>query len=665
MVERMFLSVLSTSLATSVIIILLMILSPFINRRYAVKWKYWVWIVLALRLIVPFHLTDVQNMIDNLSQRLTVEALQSERGAVQTPQNNVTVRPNQRILLELPSGMTEPLAQTDRAANRVTKLIILECIWIAGSMIFLGIHLGTYMMYKRQVLHGGIPRKDKAAMELLHRLSVELQLKKRISIIEYSKAASPMVLGFVRPVLVLPAEEYSDEELFFILKHELIHYKRHDVWCKLLFVQANAIHWFNPFIWLMQREAVVDMELSCDERVMLDAGYTTRKAYTETLFSTLHKKCTSKTPLSTQFYGGKRVMEKRFRNILGRSGKRSGFIILLCTFVLIISLGLLIGCSVSDSGGSTSVSEEDGIADISERIVAENVDVPEIVLEHAKELVSEWYTTAQTEFAEYGYINWRIELLTHCHTYDDFEGMTVQIYQLNYELLSEKPQNIMLTGGMSITEDGWVTPDYSNSRFLVFQQNGDDLSYLTYLFENDCYPPDEIFTDDLRNQLEATDIIAASENSDTTTPAYIVEGASQEASAETVQTENEQMEEAEIKGAVQAEEMTFSCEVSGCTETEAHQHGLCGIDGCIQIGEHSHGICDIAGCTETETHLHNGEYCYPHSADDGHAYHNCGVSGCTEKTAHTHGACGIDGCTQIGEHHHGGNSGGHHQSGHH
>ncbi|MDE6737574.1 MAG: hypothetical protein K2K07_00565, partial [Lachnospiraceae bacterium] len=124
MVERMFLSVLSTSLATSLIIILLMILSPFINRRYAAKWKYWVWIVLALRLIVPFHLTDVQNVIDNLSQSLTAGTLQSDRDVVQPPQNNVTVRPNQRILLELPSGMTEPLAQTDRTAARVTWLII-------------------------------------------------------------------------------------------------------------------------------------------------------------------------------------------------------------------------------------------------------------------------------------------------------------------------------------------------------------------------------------------------------------------------------------------------------------------------------------------------------------------------------------------------------------
>ncbi|MBD5485229.1 MAG: M56 family metallopeptidase [Lachnospiraceae bacterium] len=664
MLERIFLTVLSTSLVTSIIIILLMILSPFINRRYAAKWKYWVWILLALRLMIPFNMSDMQNMLENLSRSLTDVVMPYESNTYKSDTAGPTIQTSQKILLEIPSRMTEPLSPPKKigATSNVTFLMIVEFIWLTGGILFSAVHLCSYLLYRRKINQNGHRIVNDSICVLYDKLFDELQLDRRIPIVVCDRADSPMVLGFIHPVLVLPAEEYSDEELYFIFKHELIHYKRHDVCFKLLFVLANAVHWFNPVVWLMQREAVVDMELSCDENVMLNADYTARKTYTEILFSILHKKCTNKTPLSTQFYGGKQVMKKRFRNILERSGKRSGLYIPFCTLGLVMGLGFLIGCSVSEPDRLEKTSAEEGAL---EGIVANSVDVPDIVLNHTKELVSEWYAVAQADFPDYGYANWRIELLTHCHTYDDFEGMTVQIYQLNYELLSEKPQNIMLTGGMSITEDGWVTPDYSNSRFLVFQQNGDDLSYLTYLFENDCYPPDEIFTDDLRNQLEATDIIAASENSDTTTPAYIVGGASQEASAETVQTENEQMEEAEIKGAVQAEEMTFSCEVSGCTETEAHQHGLCGIDGCIQIGEHSHGICDIAGCTETETHLHNGEYCYPHSADDGHAYHNCGVSGCTEKTAHTHGACGIDGCTQIGEHHHGGNSGGHHQSGHH
>ena len=86
-------------------------------------------------------------------------------------------------------------------------------------------------------------------------------------------------------------------------------------------------------------------------------------------------------------------------------------------------------------------------------------------------------------------------------------------------------------------------------------------------------------------------------------------GTAQVEAVDTVQAESVEMTQTEVKSAVQADKVVFSCGVSGCTQTEEHQHGLCGIDGCTQIGEHSHGICNIAGCTETGAHMHNGEYC--------------------------------------------------------
>ena len=502
MLEHIFLSVLSISLTTSFIIILLMILSPFINRRYAAKWKYWVWILLALRLIIPFNMSDLQNAFES-----DVYGSDTARLPMPTPQ---------KVLLEIPSQMTEPLSTTKQmgVTSKVTFLMIMEIIWLAGGILFIGIHVCSYLIYRRKISQNGHWIIKDSIYALYDKLFDELQLDRRIPIVSYDRADSPMILGFIHPVLVLPAEEYSDEELYYIFKHEFIHYKRHDVCLKLLFVLANAVHWFNPVIWLMQREAVVDMELSCDERVMLDADYTARKTYAEILFSILHNKCTNKIPLSTQFYGGKQVMKKRFRNILVRSGKRNGLYILVCTLGLVIGLGFLIGCSVSESDRLTKTLGKEGALG---GIVADSIDVPDTVLDHAKELVAEWFVLAQTDFPDYGYANWRIELLTPCYTYENFEGMTLQIYQLNYELLSEQPENVMLIGGMSITEDGWVTPDYSNSRFLIFSQNGADFTYLTYLFENDCYPPDEVVTDDLGHQLEAVGIL----DSGTTTLTYI------------------------------------------------------------------------------------------------------------------------------------------------
>lgn len=172
-----------------------------------------------------------------------------------------------------------------------------------------------------------------------------------------------------------------------------------------------------------------------------------------------------------------------------------GISILICAVILAGSPGILTGCSMKES-------DHDGFSD--DR--SDHFDVPDIVLDKAEELVAEWYTVMQADFADYDYTDWRIASLAHCYTYEDFDGMVLQIYQLNHEFLSGKPENVKLVGGMSISEDGWVTTDYPNSRFLVFWQNGENLSFLTWMFENDCVPGDETFTEDLKNQLENIEI---------------------------------------------------------------------------------------------------------------------------------------------------------------
>lgn len=138
----------------------------------------------------------------------------------------------------------------------------------------------------------------------------------------------------------------------------VIHLKRHDIFFKFLFITANAIHWFNPLVYLMQKEAVVDMELSCDEAVVEHTGYEGCKAYTETLLATLCRQHCKTTNLSTQFYGGKQVMKKRFKNILHRTAKKNGILLL----VLVISLSLILctvtGCSMAKDENKAQPPEE-------------------------------------------------------------------------------------------------------------------------------------------------------------------------------------------------------------------------------------------------------------------------------------------------------------------
>ncbi len=275
--------------------------------------------------------------------------------------------------------MTAPIQrQHEKEGSSISMLDILSFVWMFGSLTLISVHLVSYFYYKRQIYKKGRIVKNREVLCQLLKLKCELHIKCTVPVIEYPEAASPMLIGFFHHILVLPTEQYDSEELFFILKHELIHLKRGDIYFKLLFVVANVVHWFNPLVWIMQKEAAVDMELSCDERVTKDTDYVTRKAYTETLLSTLHKQSSKKTALSTQFYGGKQIMKKRFKNILAKKGKKNGIAVLICAIILTVSLGTLVGCSV------TKENTNDGVGSLeAENVSDESIQTDEPLLESA------------------------------------------------------------------------------------------------------------------------------------------------------------------------------------------------------------------------------------------------------------------------------------------
>ncbi len=62
---NIFLDVFESSISISILIAALIMLTPFLNKRYAAKWKYWIWIFLAVWLIIPFNGTDMRSLIDS------------------------------------------------------------------------------------------------------------------------------------------------------------------------------------------------------------------------------------------------------------------------------------------------------------------------------------------------------------------------------------------------------------------------------------------------------------------------------------------------------------------------------------------------------------------------------------------------------------------------
>ncbi|HCL02101.1 MAG TPA: hypothetical protein DHW61_06730 [Lachnoclostridium phytofermentans] len=329
MCENLFISIIEISLSSSIIILILLLIAPFIKKRYVAKWRYILWFILTIRLIIPFNFT-----LPNTPVKLII------------PSN--TLSTNQPINNQNIVSLTE-LAEKPRNQNTserihsysVTK--ILSYIWLIGALLFIFRIIIIYSMFhKKMKRNSDIVTNDKILF-IYNQLCVELNIKKpRIRLT--NNLCSPMMYGFINPTLFLSDKNFTKEDLEVILRHELIHYKRHDLVFKFLLTIANAIHWFNPFVYLMVKSAHTDIEFSCDDEVIKNFDMTYKKLYSQAILNSLKEELNKDIVLSTQFKGGKKMMKQRFSNILNTTKKRKGKISLCFITLCIMISGLLVAC---------------------------------------------------------------------------------------------------------------------------------------------------------------------------------------------------------------------------------------------------------------------------------------------------------------------------------
>ncbi len=338
MIRNLFISILGISLSTGLVIALFMLLAPLFRKRYASRWSCYIWIFIALRLLVPINGSSIVGFVKSMAS--PASSMQQE-----TADSPVINTPKQRVVIEIPEQMTTEITVQKEERKTITMLDIAAYVWFAGCIVFLAIPVFSCINFRIQISRNKTAVENGPVKTQLQKLSRELHIRRPVPAVEYDGTVSPIITGIFIPVVVLPRKDYTEKEFYFILKHELIHLKRNDVLVKFLYMAANALHWFNPLVYIMRKQAVVDMELSCDERVISGTAYADRKDYTETLFSTIKETRTKKTYLSTGFYGGKRIMKKRFKNILTRSEKKNGLPVLAAAMAVTLAAGTLVGCS--------------------------------------------------------------------------------------------------------------------------------------------------------------------------------------------------------------------------------------------------------------------------------------------------------------------------------
>jgi len=194
-----------------------------------------------------------------------------------------------------------------------------------------------------------------------------------------------MIVGLFRPMILLPEKDFDADELDLIFRHELIHYKRGDLFVKLLSIIAVSLNWFNPAVYVMNKAMQADCEASCDEAVIVDVGKENRQFYAETIMEMIGHRGNSSTAFSTCFYGSKSGIKSRMESIMNApwGTKRVTFSALFVLVAAVILSGSIVVFSgygqpevVATDEPAQVVTPDDGVVSSGESV--EPYDIPDV-----------------------------------------------------------------------------------------------------------------------------------------------------------------------------------------------------------------------------------------------------------------------------------------------
>ncbi|SMC37589.1 M56 family metallopeptidase [Papillibacter cinnamivorans] len=360
MTGTLFFNLLRISLALSAPAAALLLLSPAWNRTYAALWKTRLWCLLAaLLLLGPWiRLPEGTAGIEIPLPARQMLYTQSESGRTQmqllSGGTGAAEEQNPPAQTEGNSGQQAAAAVPARQRS-IDILTLAEIIWGVGAAIFLlRLCIGEYL-FTRRVGRWARPAKNERLLAVYRELCRQRGKGRCPELLILPDIGSPLMTGLIRHKLLLPSEEYTESEAACILAHELTHWKSGDLWRKTLFCLANAVHWFNPAVWLLRREAGYDLERACDEHVLKNADAAGRRAYGEALLSAARKG--RRPALSTYFSGGAKVLQERLSNILSK-GKRRGAAPAVLLALLTVCAVFLAACTPKEGTQPTAAVSE-------------------------------------------------------------------------------------------------------------------------------------------------------------------------------------------------------------------------------------------------------------------------------------------------------------------
>ncbi|WP_160686381.1 M56 family metallopeptidase [Clostridium sp. C2-6-12] len=335
--ENCFLGIFSASLRMSIIIIIFLLVKNFFISRYTAKSRYYLWLLVIIGLLMPINLSDSHSI---LNVPIEHRVINTENISNDIQDGNL----NGKVTIE---KVTDSSSKNEKN-NKISALEVAAVIWIIGAIIYLLINIIKHLIFINSIKRWVYENNDELLIQYLEKTKTELNIKADIQLKSCKIIQTPMLIGFLHPKILMPLNPFSEDEFYFIFKHELTHFKRKDLLYKLIILFANGVHWFNPIIYLMSKEIAYECEVSCDEAIMESEPINRRRLYGEMILNTMLENAKKKSALSTSFFGGKKEMKRRLKSIIDTKMKKKARVVFFVLILIVLGVTLILNINVKN-----------------------------------------------------------------------------------------------------------------------------------------------------------------------------------------------------------------------------------------------------------------------------------------------------------------------------
>ena len=332
-----------SNLFLTVMIAAFLAVKKLFHRHMPASRQYQLWFLFLLLLVLPF--LPVKNSGFSVYS-LIYGHNAAEKGSFPAP-DTVTVPNGDALLL---GDYVLPVKQSDDFCPGT----VLISLWILGMGVMCWYTLRSNVRLCR-LLSAALPIQNVRVRDIYRQCVRESRIKRDIPLFSSAFLHSPISAGFFHPRIYLPISLLSDadeNDLRYILLHELQHLKRKDLGMNLVLCLVQIVYWFHPAVWYALRRMRDDRELACDAQVLqiLDAG--SRKEYGMTLLKFAGSLSGGAFTAAAGMGGPKKQLEKRILGILSYrrespASKAKSILIIFLTGIMVLSSAPVLSAGAS------------------------------------------------------------------------------------------------------------------------------------------------------------------------------------------------------------------------------------------------------------------------------------------------------------------------------